>query len=204
MNESQKEQIIKVKEAQINAIEKTLDGVKISIEALSDGIDYEKQIKQKLSKDITSVDLINKELKFQDSLDRKGARGAYIEFMTDISGDALENGIYIVCFVAIKNGVICATAGVFTNDITQNQRKKIMTIIYETIDEIYSDGIIDFLKKPFQVIIEAINRAIYQWQQSLINNMIGTNNATIKNAIFLNNSNSPKDSSNQKQYQQHK
>ncbi len=105
--------------------------------------------------------------------------------MTDISGDALENGIYIVCFVAIKNGVICATAGVFTNDIAQNQRKKIMTIIYEAIDEIYSDGIIDFLKKPFQVIIEAINRAIYQWQQSLINNMIGTNNATINNVIFL-------------------
>ncbi|MGX3046036.1 DUF5675 family protein [Helicobacter sp. T3_23-1056] len=185
MDESQKEQIIKAREAQINAIEKTLDGVKISIEALSDGVDYEKQIKQRLGKYITSADLINKEFKFQDSLDKKGAREAYIEFMTDISGDALENGIYIVCFVTIKNGVICATAGVFTKNITQNQRKKITTIIYETIDEIYSDGIIDFLKKPFQVIIEAINRAIYQWQQSFINNVIGTNNATVNNAIYI-------------------
>ncbi len=71
MSQSQKEQIIKVKEAQINTIEKTLDGVKISIEALSDGIDYEKQIKQKLENQLQTTNIAIKAIKFQDSLDRK-------------------------------------------------------------------------------------------------------------------------------------
>ena len=185
MVESQKEQIIGARESQINAIEKTLDGVKISIEALSDGIDYEKHIKQKLENQLQTTNIAIKAIKFQDSLIKKGAREAYIEFMTDISGDALESGVYIVCFVGIKNGIICATAGVFAKDITQSQRKEIMTIIYEAIDEIYRDGVIEFFKKPFRVIIDGINRGIYQWQQSLINNMIGTNNSTINNAIYL-------------------